>query len=134
MLLIKWRNSYSVGIDQIDTEHKKLVELINEVFMVVRDKGDEQTLNRAVEELVAYTRYHFSAEESAMEQAGYPDLDEHREEHQRLENEVVDFHQRLQEEGGEIRIDLYHFLRDWLIHHIIECDMRYSSYLAQQAP
>lgn len=131
--MIKWRDSYSVGLDQIDREHKKLVELINEVFMVVRDKGDVTALNHAVEELVAYTRYHFDAEEGAMEQAGYPDLDAHRKEHQRLEKEVVDFQQRLQREGGEIRVELYHFLRDWLIHHIVESDMRYSSYLADQA-
>ncbi|HEB50248.1 MAG TPA: bacteriohemerythrin [Desulfobulbus sp.] len=133
MLLIKWRDSYSVGIDQIDQEHKKLVELINEVFIVVRDKGHAETLNSAVDTLVEYTGYHFAAEEKAMEEARYPDLDKHREEHQRLEKEVVGFQQRLAVEGDAIRTEFYHFLRDWLIHHIVECDMLYSAYLVKQA-
>ncbi len=133
MLLIKWRDSYSVGIDSIDSEHKKLVELINDVFMVVRDKGHGETLNQAVEKLLEYTRDHFAAEEKAMEEADYPLLEDHRKEHARLEQEVVDFQQRLREEGGELRVDLYHFLRDWLTHHIIECDKGYSAYLVKKA-
>ena len=133
MVLIKWRDSYSVGIDQIDEEHKKLVELINEVFIVVRDKGNAETLNNAVGKLVDYTHSHFSAEETAMQEAGYPDLEKHRKEHRRLEKEVVDFRRRLQEEGADLRTEFYHFLRDWLIHHIIECDMLYSAYLVKKA-
>ncbi len=133
MQLIKWRDSYSVGIDQIDKEHKQLVNLINEVFVVVRDKGNADSLNTAVEKLVEYTSFHFAAEEKAMQEARYPDLEQHRREHQRLEKEVTDFQQRLLDEGAAIRTEFYHFLRDWLIHHIIECDMLYSAFLVKKA-
>jgi len=130
--LIKWRDSYSVGVDKFDQEHMLLVELINEMFTIVRDKGDVTTLTDAVEKLVDYTRDHFSDEEEALEKVNYPKLEEHKEIHANLLEQVVEFQKQIAAEGKDLRTDLYKFLRDWLINHILDEDMQYSEYFKDE--
>ncbi len=132
MALIKWRDSYSVGVDKFDQEHMLLVELINEMFIIVRDKGDVATLTDAVEKLVDYTRVHFSDEEEALEKVNYPKLEEHKEIHTNLLEQVVEFQEQIAAEGKDLRTDLYKFLRDWLINHILDEDMQYSEYFKDE--
>ena len=130
--LIKWRDSYSVGVDKFDQEHMLLVELINEMFIIVRDKGDVTTLTNAVEKLVDYTRVHFSDEEEALGKVNYPKLEEHKEIHANLLEQVVEFQEQIAAEGKDLRTDLYKFLRDWLINHILDEDMQYSEYFKDE--
>ena len=78
-----------------------------------------------------YTEFHFLSEEKAMEAAGFSGLEEHRREHEELKKAALEFHERLKQEGESLRAEFYHFLRDWLIHHIVESDMKYSTCLQE---
>ncbi len=129
MALIKWRDSYSVGVDKFDQEHMVLVELINEMFVIVRDKGSVATLNEAIAKLIEYTEVHFADEEDVMEKVNYPLLEEHKEIHVNLLEQVFEFQKQIESEGENLRTDLYKFLRDWLINHILDEDMKYGEYL-----
>lgn len=132
MALIKWRDSYSVGVEQFDRQHEKLVELINEIFMVVRNKEDISSLNKAMETLVTYTRTHFVDEEAAMEQAGFPQLEEHRREHEALTRQVSEYCERIEAEPDYSQVlDCYGFLRNWLLDHILQSDSAYGEYMAK---
>ncbi len=129
MALIKWRDSYSVGVEQFDRQHVKLVELINEIFMVVLHKKSVAPLHDSIETLIEYTQFHFADEEAAMEKAGYPLLDAHKQEHAQLEQEVLMFYDQVKN-GEEVVTEFYQFLREWLLNHIVESDMKYAEYLA----
>lgn len=133
MTVIKWLDSYNTGVEQFDREHHKLVELIDVMYRAVRDKEGKETAQRACTELVAYTIYHFENEELAMTAADYPEVDAHREEHNRLKAEVKELEQRLETSFPEAASELYHFLRQWLINHIQDCDKRYGSILKDNA-
>ncbi len=132
MPLIKWRDSYSVGVEKFDEEHKLLVGLINELFEVVRDKKNVDSLQDAIAKLIEYTRMHFADEEEAMEEMAYPYLEEHREIHANLLQQVLEFQEELRSEKEELRTDFYKFLREWLMNHILEEDMKYSTYLSEK--
>jgi len=132
MPLIKWRESYSVGVEKFDDEHKVLVELINDVFEMVRDKKSMDTLKDAVAKLIEYTRIHFADEEEAMEEAAYPHLEEHRDIHANLLEQVLEFQEEIHSGRDELRTDFYKFLREWLMNHILDEDMKYSTYLIQK--
>ena len=132
MPLIKWRDSYSVGVDKFDEEHKLLVDLINELFEVVRDKKNVNSLQDAIAKLIEYTRIHFADEEEAMEEVAYPYLEEHKEIHANLLQQVLEFQEELRSEKEELRTDFYKFLREWLTNHILDEDMKYSAYLSQK--
>jgi hemerythrin-like metal-binding protein len=132
MPLIKWRDSYSVGVERFDEEHKQLVELINEMFEMVRDKKSVNHLQDAIAKLIEYTRIHFADEEEAMEEVEYPHLEEHREIHANLLRQVLEFQEELRSGREELKMDLYKFLREWLMNHILDEDMKYSTYLSQE--
>ncbi|BCL62520.1 hemerythrin [Desulfomarina profundi] len=130
MPLIKWRDSYSVGVEQFDNEHKILVDLINEMFIVVRDKKSVDHLAYAIDQLIEYTQNHFSSEEEALAQVNYPDLDAHKDMHGRLIKDVQKHKKRIENNDRQERTDFYHFLRDWLLTHIVEEDMLYKNYFS----
>jgi len=129
MAIIKWRDSYSVGVEKFDKEHLKLVELVNDMYLIVRDKGDVAALSACIERLVEYTRFHFSSEEAAMEEADYPGLKEHKKIHADLAEKAAGFFVRVKTEGEVVRTEFYHFLREWLVDHMVEEDKKYSEYL-----
>lgn len=126
MAIIKWRESFSTGVEQFDQEHHKLVELINEMFLVLRNKADQEEVEKLLTELIAYTQYHFDNEEKAMEDANYPELTEHKKIHEALKTQALEFQDLLQEDLNNGTKKFYRFLRDWLTNHILECDMKYS--------
>jgi len=128
--LIKWRDSYSVGVEKFDNEHKILIELINEMFVVVRDKKSVDHLETAINRLIEYTEKHFAAEEEALAQVDYPDLNGHKDMHKRLITNVLEHKKRIENNDDRERTDFYHFLRDWLLTHIVEEDMLYKDYFS----
>ena len=133
MPMIKWRDSYSVGVEKFDHEHMLLVDLINEMFVIVRDKGDMASLNDATSRLINYTNIHFGNELKALEKTGYPLLEEHAAIHKKLLQQVIDFQERIGKEEAEIlRADLYVFLRGWLINHILTEDVKYTEHLTNK--
>lgn len=128
MSLIKWRDSYNTGVTQFDEEHHKIVELIQKLFEAVRtDLGGD--FDKIIQDLVNYTEYHFTNEEKAMADAGYPELDEHRKEHEELMAQAGKFREISRNMNREQVRELYQFLRDWLVDHIVVCDKKYGEYL-----
>ena len=129
MAVIKWRESYNTNVKQFDEEHKKIVELINTMFQAMRDKSDKEVTAKVCADLLSYTQIHFKNEEQAMASVGYPYLEEHVAEHNRLKEKVEGFQVQTDEDFFRGATELYHFLRKWLVDHIQVVDKKYSSYL-----
>lgn len=127
MALIKWRDSYSTGIEEIDDEHKFLVKLINNIFIAVRDKN-EQASGLTLDELITYTQVHFDHEEKLMAKANYPNLEEHKIIHKKLLEKVNEYKYLLENSDAKILQELYIFLREWLMDHIMKEDMAFKVY------
>ena len=64
MSLIKWEEKYSVGVESMDNQHKKLVQMINDIFDELRGGATHESLLKIIEGLVEYTQVHFKAEEA----------------------------------------------------------------------
>ncbi|MBF0565357.1 MAG: bacteriohemerythrin [Nitrospirae bacterium] len=129
MPLVTWTDNLSVHIKEIDTQHQKLVKLINDLFDAVTAKKGKDVLTKVLNELVDYTRYHFTAEEKLMATHNYPDLAKHKPEHEELTRKVLDFQKQFNEGKAMIDLLLMNFLKDWLVKHILGTDKKYSSYL-----
>lgn len=126
---VEWKDEYSVGIESIDNQHKKLLLLINHLQTAVTHSTGEQFEREALDELVDYTRTHFAYEESLMEENGYPDFETHKAQHEDMVNKVEKVlaeYQRDQETAMTNAID---YLKNWLINHINGTDKQYSEYL-----
>ncbi len=131
MAVIKWRDSYNTGVGQFDREHHKLIELIEMMYTAVRDKSGKEVAEKACDELLAYTVSHFDSEEKAMAAVGYAELEAHREEHSLLKQEAQNFQTRIADNFPDGVTDLYHFLREWLINHILASDKKYGPFLKE---
>lgn len=126
---VVWSNDYSVGIEDIDNDHKKLIDLINRFQTAIYYNTGSGFEQKALNELVDYTKYHFAKEEDLLEKHGYPQFDEHKQEHvemiKRVENYIVEH----RDEGHQSLARISKYLRNWLIKHINGTDKQYSEFL-----
>jgi hemerythrin len=128
---IVWDHVLSIGIDEIDDDHRRLVALFNLLNHSVAEGETQEYLEAVLEELINCTIWHFSHEERLMLKYGYKGLAEHKMEHQELIQSVKELQQNILQAGKlEANEDL-EFLERWLTQHILVDDMRLGSYLAQ---
>ena len=130
MTLMDWNESFTVHIQEIDRQHQRLIDLINDVYRgVLLEKGDE-IIGKTLDELVGYTQTHFGYEEKMFAEHGYPETEQHIAKHKALIEQVTELCGRFQANGGDMKIgnELLTFLKDWLTKHIRGVDRKYSSF------
>ena len=133
MAFIEWGDALSVTVDAMDSEHKELVRLINELHDAITVNKDKEVLGKVFDGLVQYTVFHFASEEQLMEDVGYPDLPKHRELHQDLVSQVGKLKEKYDSgEGDSVSVDVMEFLRDWLVNHIQGTDKKYGEFIKQK--
>jgi hemerythrin len=126
MPLMNWSGALSVGVHEIDEQHKKLVEMLNQLYEAMQKGQGKDVLGSLLAGLAQYTVKHFAAEERAMQRAGYADLAAHKVEHEALTKKVLDFKQRFDGGTSMITIELMNFLKGWLTSHIQGSDKKYG--------
>lgn len=126
---IVWKDAYNVGIDSIDQQHRKLVNLINQLTTAVDYSTGENFEREALAELVDYTKTHFSYEEALMEDNGYPDFEAHRAQHKAMIAEVDKVLAEYEKDHDKAMSHAVDYLQGWLINHINGTDKQYSSFL-----
>ncbi len=130
MTRITWLKALDTGIEEIDLQHRRLVDYINELDRA-RETGDRSQVGKVIDALVDYTRTHFVYEEELMSQMGFPDLDGHRKVHQlfadKLQQTILAYEQKT-----NVCDDLISMLEHWLKHHIRHEDGAYVQYAKDQ--
>lgn len=133
---IKWDESLAVGVDEIDNDHKELINLFNQLYASCSAPAgtlivtETETLARLLE----YTKHHFQREEMLMKKEGYPDFADHKELHDDLLLITLNFQEQLQSaEIHEITDETLEFLRSWIVNHIMAVDMEFANYLKLKA-
>jgi len=132
MALFEWRDEYSVKIASIDTQHQKLVAILNQLHEGMVSGHGTEHLSSVLASLVEYTAKHFAFEEQLFAEHQYPQTKEHIEEHQRLVTQVLDFQKKYATGQASINMQLMKFLKDWLIKHILGSDKLYVAHLVER--
>lgn len=127
-----WDHVLSVGVDEVDDDHRKLVDLFNMLNHSVTEGDDPEYLAAILEELINCTAWHFSHEERLMLKHGYEGLAEHMEEHKELVKSAKELQQKILQAGNLVATEDVEFLERWLTEHILTTDMRMGSYLAME--
>lgn len=125
----QWDDSMSVEVKEIDMQHKKLIELINQLYDAMKMRQGKAALSSILSELVRYTTVHFSAEEKHMERAGYPNIESHKKVHVGFTDKVLDFQRRFEADEVILSQEILDFLKDWLVTHIMKQDQEYAPYM-----
>ena len=127
MAFMSWEEKFSVGIATIDAQHKKLIDLINELHDARLKGKSSEALTHIFGELATYTVEHFALEEKYFEQSKYPATPAHKAEHEALRNKVKELQQAMDGQKYPFTMELMHFLREWLQKHILGSDKAYSA-------
>jgi hemerythrin-like metal-binding protein len=124
MALISWSNMLSTGISEQDTQHKKLIDLINQLNDAMQAGKSTEVLGKVLSELVNYTVYHFGYEEKLMAQYKYEDTPAHKAEHTKFVQTAGDLKKKFDSGNAVISVEIMNFLRDWLTNHIMKTDKK----------
>lgn len=130
MSYFPWSDEYSVHLRVIDNDHKDLVNTVNSLHEAITAGSTRGRVGHIIGNLATYVDEHFSREEALMETYDYPDITRHKRIHRHLTRTVYAI--RIIFASKPNKIDpgkLLSFLRDWLIHHILEEDTKYTPYL-----
>lgn len=128
---IVWKEEYSVGIASLDQDHKKLIGLLNK-FITAYDYAMSESYEReALNELIAYTKYHFLREEELMVDNNYPDVVAHKAQHKKMFEQVEVFVELYNDKGHDALEEISDFLTNWLINHINGTDKEYTVHLTE---
>ena len=125
MAFLDWDEEYSVGVEEIDEQHKRLFQLLNEFYDGITEYHT-QALEELLNSLVDYTRYHFSTEEEYMEKFDYPDTGAHKDEHAIFTRKISDVKERLSEGTLRISFEITDFLKAWISDHLLVTDKKFS--------
>lgn len=131
--VIVWEDSWSVGIKDIDDDHKKLVLLIQKLFGALISAQGAEYVKTIFFELIDYTRYHFEREEEIFKKYNYGELEHHKQLHQDLIQQVLDISKELLSKGEteQVSDEFFEFLKRWLVNHILEEDLKFKTFLEQ---
>jgi methyl-accepting chemotaxis protein len=129
--LIAWDASIQFGIDAIDRQHHRLVDLINKLHGAMRKRAGKAVIAPILDALAEYTVRHFKEEEGLMAKAGYKELDGHRRLHEKLVGQVVEFKEQFEAGSATVTMDLMTFLSGWLVKHINGDDRKYVAVLKE---
>lgn len=116
MAYMEWTRDLESGIPIIDTQHKRIVEFINELDDACQTGNTDET-NHVMEGLLNYTVTHFEFEEGLQEKAAYPFLKAHQRIHEIFMKKVADIRAR-STKGEDVAPELLRLLKGWLVSHI----------------
>jgi len=126
MALITWSDTYSVQVSQFDDQHKKLIEMLNDLHDSMKVGKGKEALGKILKSLIQYTAMHFSSEERLMKQHNYPDYEQHKKEHNQLVMKVQDVQKKYLEGSTILSQEVMNFLKEWLRNHIQGEDKKYG--------
>ena len=128
---IVWGHVLSIEVDEIDEDHRKLVNIFNILNHAVTDKESPDYLAAVLEELVNCTVWHFSHEERLMLKYDYAEIEQHKATHRELINSAKELQQKFLQADKTLADEDIEYLERWLTEHILTDDMRLGSYLSQ---
>ena len=124
-VLMPWSSELATGVKIIDDQHRKLVDMINQLYAAMKSGQSRGVMEKILDGLAEYTVYHFGTEEKFFEQFKYSETVQHKRLHEDLKSQVAAVIGKFKSGQADVSMDLMNFLKDWLATHIIKTDKRY---------
>jgi hemerythrin len=142
MAFFEWNSIYSVNVREVDQQHRRLIDLINELHEAMTEDCEQHTFASAVNEvdalgsmlegLMDYAAHHFTTEETLMRQHDYPGYEAHSKAHSDFVDRVNRYKRDFEEGRALPSTKLVQFAKDWLTGHIQAVDKRLGVFLNEK--
>lgn len=129
---IIWKREYSVGVERLDRQHKKIISVINKLISKPRAFATSGTIAEALSELNIYVSEHFLLEEQLLDENDYPDILDHSVMHTEYGNRIAEFCLKSFKNNKHVREELLSYLSEWWIGHILYEDMKYKRFFEEK--
>ena len=132
---IEWRESLSIGVEEIDRQHKQLLKHFDQLLRACESGKGIEELKILLGFLDGYVIHHFSDEEIIQRQHGYPGYEAHKREHDAFVARLKALKQETGRDGVALHhvVETNHLLLKWLIHHISTVDVQLGRFLKDDA-
>jgi len=129
--IVVWDDKYATGVSLIDSQHRQLVKLTNQLYLACRSSNDklDTAFKEAMSKMVQYVRYHFNVESKLLETIGYPEYKNHKKMHDDLVKKILDSVNDYHEGKKFVANHFVRTLKDWVFSHIAVYDKQYSFYI-----
>jgi len=130
MPLITWKDEMNIGVRELDDEHRRIIELLNQLYDGVLAGKSTKDLVNVFSSLVQETKSHLAHEEQLLAKCDYPETAEHHKQHDILLTRGLKLQARFMSGSTEpFTMEAVEQARDWLEQHILESDRSYAPYL-----
>lgn len=133
MSLLRWKDEYLTQVEEIDEQHRRLFDLVNGIYDMMRLGRGQEAIGEALAEFFEYTRFHFGTEEKFMADTAYQGTDPHAAEHVRLLDQIRDLRSEVRDGRIVLSMNEMYFLKDWLLTHFQGPDKGLAHHLLERA-
>jgi hemerythrin len=126
----KWSNSLVTGIDEVDKQHKQLIETVNDLLEAVKKGEAKDKVDQTIKFLNEYVVKHFQTEEKVMIEHKYPDYENHKKIHDNFVKDFKDLVKNKDELSFTFKLQVK--VGEWLINHIHNIDKKMAKYIREQ--
>jgi hemerythrin-like metal-binding protein len=130
MPFIDWKDGYKVNIESFDSQHKRLISLLNALYDSFKLGKTDEGIANLFNSFMGYAMEHFSAEEAFMLKYNYPNLESHKVEHKVLIHVLKEYQSKINKDG--LSMELMKVLKHWLLNHIMELDKSYGVFINER--
>jgi hemerythrin len=133
MPIIEWSSTFKLGVQKIDEHHQHLVRLLNKVYDDFANGAPIEQVGVVLDELFDYATYHFGAEEDWMKANSYPGLAGHIDQHEEFSGKLVGMVNSYQNGKPDLNSEVFTFLTNWLLQHILKSDAAFVQYAVERS-
>jgi len=128
MAFLVWSSTYEFGIEEIDSQHKRWLEILNNFYDHLSEGQLKSKLISLLDEAIEYTLFHFASEETFMATMGYPHIDDQKKMHQNIASLLTDFKKDALNDKIIVSTIVTKELKKWFNEHILIEDMKYAEF------
>ncbi len=125
----EWKDEYKVGVKAIDEHREKFFEIINKLKKVITDRDCQINVSDIFFALVHYAEHYLIQEEIYFKECGYNGFSQHQESHNNFIKRIIQFKEDYREGKKDVCEDMYFFLENWLVNHILHYDNQAVTWL-----
>jgi hemerythrin-like metal-binding protein len=125
-----WNDEFSVGIPEVDEQHKIFIFMLNDLFAIKRDESNLESINKIITDFIAYAEWHFGAEVKYMKICNFSLQKEHLEEHKLILDRFTELKYEIKNcFSDDYMSELYIILKKWFVSHLTSTDQLLYKYI-----